>query len=365
MKQNADGYYSKSLYITQTNGKRKEIRIRGKSPEEVEEKYRLKKLEYEKGLITVNSNTSFCRWVEEWLEVYKKPKVTTGTYEEIKGIMERCFVCHIGNMKISEIKLPHVQRCLNLLEGKSKSYIHRAYIYIKACFQKAWEAEMINRSPCIGLIEPNAAPKIDRRPLTPEERRFFMKAIQTHHKGAFFGILYACGLRPAEARALTWFNVNIANKAITITQSVAEKTNEIKAPKTEAGKRTVPVPDWYMKMLQEIPRTDSPYVFPNQKGKPMDEQRYIKAWKSLLREMDLLAGAQTYRNKIIIHSDAIGQDLTPYNLRHTYATELAEKGVPLKTAQYLLGHSDIRVTANIYTHITKTIIEEAREKING
>lgn len=97
----------------------------------------------------------------------------------------------------------------------------------------------------------------------------------------------------------------------------------------------------------------------------MDEQRYIKAWKSLLREMDLLAGAQTYRNKIIIHSDAIGQDLTPYNLRHTYATELAEKGVPLKTAQYLLGHSDIRVTANIYTHITKTIIEEAREKING
>ena len=65
-----------------------------------------------------------------------------------------------------------------------------------------------------------------------------------------------------------------------------------------------------------------------------------------------------------MHSPVIGEDLKPYNLRHTYATELAEKGVPLKTAQYLLGHADIRITANIYTHITEKMIEEAREKIN-
>jgi site-specific recombinase XerD len=82
-----------------------------------------------------------------------------------------------------------------------------------------------------------------------------------------------------------------------------------------------------------------------------------------MRIMDIKAGAKTYRNKIIVH--AIKQDLIPYFLRHTYATQLAEKGVDIKTAQYLLGHSNIAMTANIYTHVTQKMIDQAREKINA
>ena len=82
-----------------------------------------------------------------------------------------------------------------------------------------------------------------------------------------------------------------------------------------------------------------------------------------MRDMDIEAGAETYRNKIIVH--ALPQDLTPYNLRHTFATEMAEKGMPMKTLQYLMGHSDIRVTANIYTHISPKMIADARDKMNG
>ena len=94
----------------------------------------------------------------------------------------------------------------------------------------------------------------------------------------------------------------------------------------------------------------------------MSKQRYLDAWHSFMREMDIAAGAKTYRNKIIIH--AIDQDLIPYRLRHTYATNLAELGVDLKTAPYLLGHSDISVTANINTHVTNKMIDSAKEKIN-
>ena len=80
--------------------------------------------------------------------------------------------------------------------------------------------------------------------------------------------------------------------------------------------------------------------------------------------MDIEAGAALYRNKVIIHSPNIGQDLTPYYLRHTYATDLAERGVPLKTAQYLLGHATIAMTAQIYTHVTTAMIDDARALIN-
>lgn len=362
MKQNADGYYSKSFFIDLPNGQKKQIKVRGKSPEEVQEKYLRKKIEAENGLLVINSNTLFAKWVENWLETYKKPKVNSTTLRNCKGILEKYFVSSLGHMKIADIKLMHIQRCINEMEGMSQSRINKAYNYICSCFQKAWENELINRSPCIGLEKPTAKQKENRRALTEQERSLFLKTIDSHHRGAFFGIMYACGLRPAEARALTWFNVNLKEKTVTITQAIQGGSTEIKEPKTAAGHRTIPIPDWFIPYLENLPK-NSLYVFPTQKTKKaMSEHRCSQSWKSFLRQMDLYAGAQTYRNKIIIH--CIDQKLTPYNLRHTYATMLAENGVDIKTAQYLLGHSDIRVTMNIYTHVSEKMLADAKEKIN-
>lgn len=363
MKKNADGYYSKSLYLDLPNGQKKQIRVRGKSREEVEEKFLRKKIEAEKGLLIINSSTLFSKWVENWLETYKKPKVNSTTLKNCKGILDKYFVNKIGHLKISDIKLMHVQQCINAMEGMSQSRINKAYDYICSCFQKAWENELINRSPCIGLEKPTAKTKEDRRALTEKEREYFLKAMDSHHRGAFFGIMYACGLRPSEARALTWFNLNLKEKTVTITQAIQGGSKDIKEPKTAAGHRTIPIPDWFMPYLEALPKT-SLYVFPSKESnKPMSEHRYTQSWHSFMREMDIIAGAQTYRNQIIMHK--LAQDLTPYNLRHTYATSLAEKGVDIKTAQYLLGHSDIRVTMNIYTHVSEKMIEEAKAKLNA
>jgi len=362
VKKNEKGYYRRSLHITQNDGTKKRVTVYGKTKKEVDEKYHKTKSDYNAGKLVFNSNTTFGEWVDEWLDVYKKSKVTSSTFKEINGIMQRVYLDNISTTKLCDLKLLHLQKCLNGLEGKSKSYIHRAYIYAKATLEKACENDLITKNPCRGLEEPTASEQIERRPLSDTERKYFMEAMQTHHRGDFFGILLACGLRPAEARALTWFNVDMTKHTVTITQSMQDNCNIVKAPKTAAGKRTVPVPSWYMEILKTVKRTDSPYVFPNAKGKPMDAQRYLKSWHSLLRMMDIAAGAKLYRNKIIVH--VLAQDLTPYSLRHTYATDLAEKGVDLKTAQYLLGHNDIRVTANIYTHITQKMIDTARELIN-
>lgn len=58
-------------------------------------------------------------------------------------------------------------------------------------------------------------------------------------------------------------------------------------------------------------------------------------------------------------------EVTPYYLRHTYATDLFEMGVDLKTAQYLLGHADIKTTANIYTHFMQRSLDKASDIIRG
>lgn len=73
-------------------------------------------------------------------------------------------------------------------------------------------------------------------------------------------------------------------------------------------------------------------------------------WRACKRAMDLELGAETVRNQIQEHK--VAADLTPYCLRHTFCTDLQAAGVPINVAKDLMGHSDIDITANIYTHRT-------------
>lgn len=93
----------------------------------------------------------------------------------------------------------------------------------------------------------------------------------------------------------------------------------------------------------------------------MSEQKVRTLWHSICRDWDIAMGAKLYRNKIVVH--ALDQDITPHYLRHTYATNLRRAGIDMKTAQYLLGHSDIRTTANIYSHVDDDDIKTVREKL--
>ena len=60
----------------------------------------------------------------------------------------------------------------------------------------------------------------------------------------------------------------------------------------------------------------------------------------------------------------VAADFSPYCLRHTYCTDLQSKNVPLNVAKYLMGHSDVSTTANIYTHTTDDVIDDAAALIN-
>ena len=355
------------LTVTLPSGENKRIAFYGKTQKEAEKKKLKAEAEYEAGLLIINSKTTFRKWYDEWIEVYKEPRVQKSTLTQIKSIMNRVYLPIIGNVKLCDLRTIHLQKCLNSVEGMSPKHINKCYVYIKDCLGKVPQGPM-RCDPTRDLEKPKGKKNPPRRPLTEEERRVFRKAIEIHHRGDFFGIIYACGLRPQEARALPIFNINLKKGEIRVTQAVEASTRKtVKDPKSEAGARTIPIPDWYLPMLKnaidKALNQGSPYVFPNKNGDIMSNSTMYRAWSSFLREMDIIAGAKLYRNKVVVH--AIDQSLVPYNLRHNYGTELAEKGVPMKTAQYLMGHSDIRMTAEIYTHVTNAMIDEAREIINA
>lgn len=349
------------------DGTPKQFIFTGKTQKEANAKRDKAKAEYDAGLLTVNNRTTFARWFEEWMEIYKIPNVQASTAKEIRGYFERTFLPAIGPIRLCDLRSIHIQKCLNSLQGKSESYIKKHLVYIRECLNAAPEGSF-RFDPLKNLSMPQGKEKKTHRALTPEERELFLAAIKKHHRGPFFAFIYACGGRPQEARALKIFDVDLAGRRVKIHSAVESRTTrKEKAPKTKAGVRTAIIPEWYLPMLTEAVKEaaakGSVYVFPNSKGQIICPNIMYRGWKSLCREMDILAGAETYRNKIIVH--AIDQDLEPYDLRHDFCTRLCENGVDLKTAQYLMGHSSVSITANIYTHVTGNLLADAEAKINA
>lgn len=347
--------------VTLANGMKKRIAARGKTEREAIRNLEKLKAEYEAGLIVVNSNTTFDKWFEEYMRVYKAPAITESSQKDILNVINLYFMPDLKYRRLNEIKLIHLQSCINEMSGKSYSYIQKGYTYIKDIFQKAVENDLLIKSPASGLIKPKAV-KGTRRSLTDSEKAMFIKALPEHKHGALFGIMLACGLRPAEARALSIFDIDLKNQMVTIRHALENHTTNLKPPKTSAGNRTIPIPDWYYPILEKhLAQKRGSVVFANANGEYMSETATKRAWKSLIHKINIDNGATLYKNVVII--PVYNQEITPYYLRHTYATSLAENGVDIKTAQYLLGHANISMTAQIYTHVTAKMIDSAKEKI--
>ncbi len=200
-----------------------------------------------------------------------------------------------------------------------------------------------------------------------------MIAAKSHHAGLMFKVILYCGLRTGEVTALDWRDIDFEKRRIKVSKAAESGTDRIKEPKTAAGIREVPMPDEIYNDL--LSKRGEPFeaVFKQERGGVRHTQTSrTRAWQSLKKEIDISMGAVfekrkakdgKYRMTKVLSVAA--DDFTPYYLRHTYCTDLQDMGVAINIAKYLMGHSNISVTAKIYIHITESSIDNATKLING
>ena len=102
-------------------------------------------------------------------------------------------------------------------------------------------------------------------------------------------------------------------------------------------------------------------VFPSARGGVRSANSLRRLWNAFARDLDLRMGAKVRDGEVVQH--AIAPDLTPYCLRHTFCTDLQRAGVPINVAKELMGHANISVTANIYTHRDQKVLHSNMAKL--
>lgn len=323
------------------DGKRYEVR--GKTEREAEAAKQKKLIEL--GSVgNINSTMTVKEWADQWLEIYRKDKDN----KTIDTKLRLYIIPRIGKMKLSDVKNVHLQKILTEQSGMSESHVKKVKQTICSLFKRAYKSRLIPFDPSEDLEMPPAVTGTHRA-LTPEEKKKVKDTCETHKHGLWVKFMYHTGVRPGESCALLKSDIDFENETVTISKAKSYLTGEVKDPKTKAGNRTIPIPHELLQELKEYTKDMLPtaYLFPDAQGNMATSSVLASRWRYFSRT----AGFEG--------------DLDIYDLRHNYCTELCRKGIPMKTAQYLMGHSSIRITAEIYAHVQQEDLEIAKAIING
>ncbi len=353
----------KYSYVRKTmtfEGKRYEVT--GKTEQEALEKLAELKVSLQRGEKTVGGNSTVDRWFREWIDVYKKPSgITAKSLENIETKYRLYLSPTIGKMRLKDVREVHLQKILNSQAGKSFGHVYAIHSLMKNLFGKARTTRMILYDPAEGTELP-AVEKRTRRSITEEERAAVLKTAETHRGGLLALLSLYAGLRPGESMALQWKDIDFEQNEIHVYKAVESGSANIKEPKTKAGIRDIPIHAALLPKLKEARKGPFDFVLHDTKGRPLTNITKQRMWDSFKYQMDVNMGAKRKRSAIV--ESKMAPDFNLYCLRHTFCTDLQRAGVPINVAKELMGHANISVTANIYTHRDSQTLHDNIQKLS-
>lgn len=228
-------------------------------------------------------------------------------------------------------------------KGYSKRSVQLHKNILSMIYTKALADGKLKSSPMQAVSLPRNLSET-RRELPSDEALEAVKNSADAPFGLFALICLYAGLRRGEALALKYEDIDRENHVIYVERAVefAGERPAIKLPKTNAGKRNAVLLDV---LAEHIPNKKRGYIFANADGSLLSKTQYRRRWNAYCKY--------------------IGHAITAHQLRHGFATILYEAGIPDKDAQELLGHANITLTRDIYTHIRRSRRIETAAALNA
>lgn len=355
------------LGIDPVTGKKKYTTKRGfKSPKEARKAYNRLMVQVEENDVVTDSQRLFSELADEWFEQYKNT-VRESTYVAQKLAYKKHIFPFFGNLKISRISIPYCQKQVNHWYSYYKKYSNLIGL-TSSVFKYALSLRLIRSNPMDAVIRPKSKKRIDEERYSApyyekEELLEFLEIAKNYPDPIYpiFRILAFTGLRKGELLALRWKDIDFEKRTLSVKQTLATCDKwEIKfqVPKTEKSLRTISIDSETLQVIKQWQLKQKEYflkmgIKPAKNG----EQLLFVSEENKPLYLDYV----NHNLKIIIKENNLKR-ITPHGFRHTHCSLLFESGASLKEVQVRLGHTDIKTTMDIYTHVTKRQTEETANR---
>ena len=366
--QRADGRYMYA-YIDSVTGKRKylyswklekhdKVPAGKKNDKSLREKIKEIQKDVADGIMADGGGLTVSDLVEKYIETKQGVRPTTmNGYKTVINFLKKD---PFGKKRIDKIKVLEAKKWIIDLQknGKSYSSIHTIRGVVRPAFALAVESDYIRKNPFdFELKDVLINDSIRRQAVEPKVERAFLQFVKNdehfsqYYDGMF--ILFKTGLRISELCGLTVNDIDMKERTININhqlQTTGNKGKYIEKTKTDAGTRMLPMTEEVYQAFQRVlanrktPKVEqmidgySGFLFLDSRGKAMVAYQWEKRFQHAIEKHNKIYKAELPK-------------ITPHICRHTYCTNMAKRMISPKTLQYLMGHSSIEVTMNVYTHL--------------
>jgi integrase len=354
-----DGRWAAS--ITLENRKRKTFY--GKTKKEVQEQLKRAQLERQQGTFIAGGQQTVAHYLNDWLKVHKQT-IRPRSHERYEAIIRLHLVPRLGHIHLHKLTAQHLDTLYieKVDEGLSPTTVTAVHTMLHTALEKAVRLGLVSRNVC-DLVSPPRKIRKEIKPLSTEQVLQFLEAAKGHPQETLFILALTTGMRRGELLGLKWQDIDFAKSILQVRRALTRMPTGLgykeTEPKTKLSRRSIVIISFALEAL--------------------------KKHKAKQLEMRLKAG-EAWQDHDYVFCTSIGTHLSPshgvlvqlknvlkkaglpdirfHDLRHSMATLLLSKGVHPKVVQEILGHSEISMTMDTYSHVLPTMQKNAMDELN-
>lgn len=331
--------------------------------------------ENSKQLNVIEEGITLDEWYERWMIVYKEDVIRANTKRHYQHIYKKHISPELGRFPINQITQLQVKGLINQLkkDGFQWETQNKVRILLTDMFNRALEDDFVRKNPVKGVrlasIKPN-----EHRLLTQEEQITFFKCCAGTFYDNLFTVAVNTGLRPGELFALTWDDIDLENKVISVTKTLVyqkfendeKKEFHLGPPKTKQSVRKVPINSICEKALKKqyvqkaIVRRKNLEIKQESKRADLENLLFTTKYDTPLNSVVCNEAIERIVKEINLTRDSLEEieKFGAHTFRHTFATRCIEAGIKPKTLQAYLGHASLQMTMDLYVHSTEAHKQE-------
>ncbi|MFB7866137.1 tyrosine-type recombinase/integrase [Streptomyces sp. NPDC056069] len=352
--QRKDGRWEARVYVPQPDGTRARKTVYGKTWDECDAKRQELVLRDRQGVPTPTRSARLSEWLPYWLEQHVEPRRKLSTYDKYEAHVRLHLLPMLGTRSLESLSTADVRRFLTRVQKeKTAATAKEAHRVLRTALSGAVRDELITRNVA-SLVEPPRAKQREIRPWTLEETLRFLEAARGESLYAAFVLAIAMGLRRGELVGLRWSDLDLEGRVLHVRQQTQRRRGKLYQddPKSRR-RRVVPLPAlciaplrWHRLKQREmfdvtgVTWAEDGPVFATRNGRTVEPRNVYRAFTR-------------------VASDAGLRVVRLHDARHGCATLLTAAGVAPRVIMEILGHSQISITMEVYTHVVDDTKREA------